>query len=179
MRGQKRRHSPTMSGQKYWWPMRPFLTVHSEKAAGIIVAQLVKNPPAMQECFGLSRSVMYDPMDCSPPGCPWRFSRQEYWSGLLYPPPWESSHPRDQTQVSYIAGELHGKLLRFNSWAGKIPWRRDRPPTPVFLGSPGSSDSKESTCNAGDLGSIPGLGRSPGGGHGKPHQYSCLENPLG
>ena len=39
-------------------------------------------------------------------------------------------------------------------------------PTPVFLGSPGGSDSKESTCNAGDLGSIPGLGRSPGGGHG-------------
>ena len=40
------------------------------------------------------------------------------------------------------------------------------------------SDSKESACNAGDLGSIPGLGRSPGGGHGKPPQYSCLENPM-
>ena len=40
---------------------------------------------------------------------------------------------------------------------------------------------KESACNAGDtgdLGSIPGLGRSPGGGHGNPNQYSCLENPL-
>ena len=36
---------------------------------------------------------------------------------------------------------------------------------------------KESTCNAGDLGSIPGLGRSPGGGHGNPLQYCCLENP--
>ena len=41
------------------------------------------------------------------------------------------------------------------------------------------SDDKESTCNAGDLGSIPGLGRSPGGGHGNPLQYSCLENPHG
>ena len=36
---------------------------------------------------------------------------------------------------------------------------------------------KESACNAGDLGSIPGLGRSPGGGHGNTLQYSCLENP--
>ena len=36
---------------------------------------------------------------------------------------------------------------------------------------------KESTCNAGDTGSIPGLGRSPGGGHGNPLQYFCQENP--
>ena len=46
------------------------------------------------------------------------------------------------------------------------------------MGFPGDSDSKESTCNAGDLGSIPGLERSPGGGHGNPLQYSCLENPC-
>ena len=46
-------------------------------------------------------------------------------------------------------------------------------------GFPGGSDGKESTCNAGDLGWIPGLGRSPRGGHGKPLQYSCLENPHG
>ena len=45
-------------------------------------------------------------------------------------------------------------------------------------GFPGGSVSKESTCNAGDLGSIPALGRSPGGGHGNPLQYSCLENPM-
>ena len=45
-------------------------------------------------------------------------------------------------------------------------------------GFPGSSDSKESTCNAGDPGSIPGLGRSPGDGNGNPLQYSCLENPV-
>ena len=40
------------------------------------------------------------------------------------------------------------------------------------------SDSKEPTCNVGDLGLIPGLGRSPGGGHGNTLQYSCLENPM-
>ena len=44
---------------------------------------------------------------------------------------------------------------------------------------PGGSDGKESTCNAGDLGSIPGLGRSPEGGPGNPLQYSCLENHRG
>ena len=48
-----------------------------------------------------------------------------------------------------------------------------------ILGFPGGSDSKESVCNVGDLGTILGLGRSPGGGHGNPLQYSCLENPHG
>ena len=61
---------------------------------------------------------------------------------------------------------------QFDSWDGKIPWRRDRLPTPVFFGFPGDSDGKESTCNAGDLGLIPGLGRSPEEGIGYPHQYS-------
>ena len=48
-----------------------------------------------------------------------------------------------------------------------------------MLDFPRGSDGKESACNAGNLGSIPGLGRSPGGGHGNPLQYSCLENPHG
>ena len=46
-------------------------------------------------------------------------------------------------------------------------------------GFPVGSDGKESACNVEDLGSIPGLRRSPGGGHGNPHQYSCLEKPHG
>ena len=45
-------------------------------------------------------------------------------------------------------------------------------------GFPGGSEVKVSACNAGDLGSIPGLGRSPGEGNGNPLQYSCLENPM-
>ena len=47
------------------------------------------------------------------------------------------------------------------------------------LGFPRVSDGKESACSAGDLGSIPGLGRSPGEGNGNPLQSSCLENPMG
>ena len=47
-----------------------------------------------------------------------------------------------------------------------------------ILGFPGGSGGKESACNVGDLGSISGLGRSPGGGHGNPLQYSCLETKV-
>ena len=61
---------------------------------------------------------------------------------------------------------------RFDSWVRKILWRRDRLPTPVFLGFSCGSAGKESACNVGDLGSIPGLGRSPGEGKGYPLQYS-------
>ena len=46
------------------------------------------------------------------------------------------------------------------------------------MGFPNGSDSKVSACNAGDLGSIPGLGRSPGEGNSNPFQYSCLENSM-
>ena len=59
---------------------------------------------------------------------------------------------------------------------GKIPWRRDRLPTLVFLGFPSGLDGTESVGNAGDLGSMSGLGISPRGRHGNPLQYSCLEN---
>ena len=49
---------------------------------------------------------------------------------------------------------------------------------PELLGFPCSSVNKESACSAGDLGSIPGLGRSPGEGNGNPLQYPCLENLM-
>ena len=48
-----------------------------------------------------------------------------------------------------------------------------------YKGFPGGSDMKESSCNAGDPGLIPGLGRSSGEGNGNPLQYSCLENSMG
>ena len=47
-----------------------------------------------------------------------------------------------------------------------------------FKGFPGGSDGKASACNVGDLGSVPGMGRSPGEGNGNPLQHSCLENPM-
>ena len=63
----------------------------------------------------------------------------------------------------------------FLGWEDTL--EKDRLPTPVFLGLPGASDGKEFTFNVGNLGSIPGLGRSPGGGHSNSLQYSFLENP--
>ena len=48
----------------------------------------------------------------------------------------------------------------------------------IYEGRPDNSDGKESACNTGDPGSIPGSGRPPGEGNGNPLQYSCLENPM-
>ena len=48
----------------------------------------------------------------------------------------------------------------------------------MSMGFPGGSEAKVSACNMGDLGSIPGSGRSPGEGNGNPLQYSCLENSI-
>jgi len=70
---------------------------------------------------------------------------------------------------------MQESLIQF---LGKISWRRNGLPTPVVLGFSCGSTGRESACNAGDLGSIPELGRSPGGKHGNPLQYSCLENPM-
>ena len=80
----------------------------------------------------------------------------------------------DGKESAYDAGDPGSTF-----WVRRIPWRGDRLPTPVSLGFPGDSDGKESACGVGGLGSIPGLGRSPVGGHGNPLWYSCLENPHG
>ena len=56
----------------------------------------------------------------------------------------------------------------------KASWRKHN----QYPGLPWGLSNKESTCNAGELGLIPGLGRSPGAGHGNPLQYSCLENLM-
>ena len=68
----------------------------------------------------------------------------------------------DPMDCSLPASSIHGIFQ-----ARVLEWTT----TPLFLGFPGGSDSKESTRNVGDLGSIPGFGRSPGGGHGNPVQY--------
>ena len=77
------------------------------------------------------------------------------------------------------AGRVHLQCRRprFDSWVEMNRWRRDRLPTPVFSGFPGGSAGKESTCNVGDLGSIPGLGRSHGEGNSYPLQYSAWRIP--
>ena len=63
-------------------------------------------------------------------------------------------------------GQVHTAVFKLDNQQG---------PT---MGFPGGSEDKASAYNAGDPGSIPGLGRSPGEGNGNPLQYSCLENPM-
>ena len=88
----------------------------------------------------------------------------------------------------FLPGKSHGQ----RSLADYSPWDHKESDTtegltlshfkliskPFPKGSPGGSVGKESACNAGALGLIPGSGRSPGGGNGNPLQYSCLKNPM-
>ena len=121
-------------------------------------------------------------MDCSPSGSAVHGILQaRILEWVAMPSSRRSSRPRDRTQS--LTSKLHWKVdslpltslvaqlvkslpaiqeTWFDSWVGKIHWRKDRLPTPVFLGFPGSSPGKESSCNMGDLGSIPRLGRFPG-----------------
>ena len=85
-------------------------------------------------------------------------------------------HDCSDLAAAAAQNRLQCRRSRFDSWIGKIRWRRDRLPTPVFLGFPRASAGKESSCNAGDLGLIPGLERAPGEEKGYPIQYSGLEN---
>ena len=87
-----------------------------------------------------------------------------------------------------ISWALAPKKRKGGSWVTRLPFESDRQTLdwpldimdlqPSLPGFPGGSAGKESACNVGDLGLIPGLGRSPGEGKGCPFQYSGLENPM-
>ena len=83
--------------------------------------------------------------------------------------------------VALILGQLPGRLMASTCWEGHGGCRGEHgvkaSPGPSW-GFPSDLDSKESTCNAGGPGLIPGLGKSPGEGNGDSFQYSCLESPM-
>ena len=81
-------------------------------------------------------------------------------------------------RIEQLQQRLQSGRPWFSSWVRKIPWRRNRLPTSVLLGFLCGSAGKESACNAGDTGSIPGSGRSPGEGKGYPLHCSKLENSM-
>ena len=98
----------------------------------------------------------------------------------------KSMEKRMATHSSILAGEFHGQrsLASYSLWGRKDFYSLNKflisdffKGLWIFQGFPSGSDGKESACNMGDLGLIPGSRRSLGGRHGNPLQYSCLENP--
>ena len=121
-----------------------------------------------------------------PPSFHYSFIKIKFLFKFIFKMKCISFHGREVSLLGHMPtvwAFLVAQLLKYQSetlarfLGPEDPWRRDRLPTPVF-GFPGGSDGKESACIAGDVGSISGLGRSPGRGHGNPLQYSCLENPM-
>ena len=118
--------------------------------------------------------TLCDPMDGSPPGSPVPGilqARTLEWVAISF-----STHCLGMTFKNAVSrpncSELYPDLKQSSVKGKEIHILRP------FKGFPDSSDSKESTCNAGDLSSIPGSGRSPGEGNGFPPQDSCRENPM-
>ena len=120
--------------------------------------------------------TLCDPMDYTVHGI--FQARILEWVAFLF----SRGSSRNWTRVSCIAGRF------FTSWATReAEYEQEKHAfldpifkgkTMLFTGFPGGLDGKGSACNAGDLGSIPELGRSPGEGNGNPLQYSCLGNPM-
>ena len=120
--------------------------------------------------------TLCNPMDYSPPSSSVHRDSpgKEYFSGLPCLPPGDLPNPRVEPKADSLC--LQCGRPRFDSWVWKIPWRRDRLPTPVFLSFPGGSAGKESTRNEETWGSITELGRSTGEGNSYPLQYSGPHN---
>ena len=142
--------------------------------------------------------TLCDPMECSPPASSVHGILQARileWVPISFSRGF--SQPTDQTQLSCIAGKQlkqenvdshaytsHSQTLESKNYRAslesrerKIKHSRKGNNVLVNIWIPWYSDGEESSCNAGDLGSVAGLGISPGGEHGNPLQYSCLENP--
>ena len=98
----------------------------------------------------------------------WFWVRKIPWKRDRLPTPVFLGFPCDSAGKRIC---LQWGRLGFDTWVGKILWRRER------LGFPCGSEVKVSACNAGDLGLIPGSGRSPREGNDNPLQY-CLDNPM-
>ena len=85
---------------------------------------------------------------------------------------WEIPGIKEPSGLQYLGSQRVGHDWATNTYLHLLTQG-------IILGFPGGSDGKESACNAGDLGSVPGSGRFPGEGNGYPLQYSCLENSMG
>ena len=109
----------------------------------------------------------------------WRQSR--YNCSFPNPPCCEFSQALDGKALgiwNFLVESCKNVCANISWWWGLVTFKCSGAFQNGCIGFPGGSDSKSSTCNAGDLGSIPGSGRSPGGGIGNPLLYSCLEYAM-
>ena len=106
------------------------------------------------------------------------FSRQEYWSGVPLPSPTSYLDLHIYYFKRNLIWKTVPKLTVATTMFATIIVKCFQSINGTLMFFPGGSDSKASVYNAGGLGSIPGLGRSPGEGNGNPLQYYCLENPM-
>ena len=93
-------------------------------------------------------------------------------------PAWNGFESKMQGSHRLLCHHLLLTSIEACSFSERLRQQNKKGTTMKSLYFPAGSDGKESACNVGDLGSIPGSGRPPGGGHGNPLQYSCLENPT-
>ena len=135
-----------------------------------------------------SHPTLCDPMDCSLPGSSVHGifqARVLEWVAISSS--WGSSQPRDRTWIRQRLYRLSHQGSYSLTHHKVAQWQSSTPLGFLLdlngclqshMDFPGGSDSKASVYNVGDLGSIPGLGRSAGEGNGNPLQYYCLENPM-
>ena len=159
----------------------------------IFIGRTDAEAPILWPPLAKSRFIRRDP----DAGKDWRQEKDERgWDGWMASPTqwtwvWTSSRSWWRTgkpgMLQSMGSQSQTQLRTEQQHCAKgPPWqlsgfctlRRFRLQTPVFLGFLGGSDGKESTGHSGDLGLIPGLGRSPGEGNGNSFRYSCLENPM-
>ena len=113
------------------------------------------------------------------PACFWNRGGDGWWTipcPHLLPTPVPAHLDHRSPRLSLLLPQ-HSVLDRLDRQSLPVGGRSN-PRSHLVCIFPGSSDGKVSACNAGDLGSIPESGRSPGEGNDNPLQYSCLENPM-
>ena len=131
--------------------------------------------------------TLCDPMNCSMPGLPVHHQLPEFtqthvhWVGDAIQP----SHPLPPIppSIRVLSNESALRMRWPKYWSFSFSIIPSKSILEFFyllntMSFPDGSDGKESACNAGDLGLIPGSGRSPGDGNGNPLQFSCLEKPM-
>ena len=142
----------------------PGIEPASSESPAFVGGFITTKPPGSRRVYGIYSSLKVT-----------RHEKQEPLFQLENPKARKDPCPSSRVRQEFLFTYLFLLFRSLIDWMGPTQhsgWK------PALLCFPGGSDGKTSVCNAGDPGSIPGLGRSPGEGNGSPLQYSCLENLM-